>query len=162
MPPGAFKPFRTLDPAAGDVASGAENDFCLNPMSREAMRRLKGVADLEIHAKHIEKLIKFFYDKAITKAMTSTETSIQLPGYGLEGYGDFHDPGTGQTIKFTETDKDDLLSGLRSLFPDCLVEYQILVQGNDGKVYDFSKMDKAMLPFINNRQTRECLVIDWS
>ena len=132
----------------------------LKPVSRESMSRLKAAADVVIHEKQVKYLISHFYSQAITKAKTSTETSIQL-----QGYGDFcnsENYGSEKLIKFTETDKDDLLSGLRSLFPDCLVEYQILVQGNDGKMYDFSKMDKAMLPFINNRQTRECLVIDWS
>ena len=129
-------------------------------MSRESMRRLKEAADLEIHRKQLKYLISHFYNQAITKAKTSTETSIQL-----QGYGDFtisENYGSQKLIKFTETDKDELLRGLRTLFPDCLVEYQILVQGNDGKMYDFSKMDKAMLQFINNQQTRENLVIDWT
>lgn len=132
----------------------------LKPISRDAMCRLKQATDVEIHAKQVKFLISRFYSQAITKAKTSTETSIQL-----EGYGDFYNSenyGSEKLIKFTETDKDDLLTGLRTLFPDCVVEYQTLVQGTDGKMYDFSKMDRAMLPFINNRQTQEFLVIDWS
>ena len=132
----------------------------LKPMSREAMCRLKQAADLEKRAKQVKHLISNFYSQAITKAKTTTETSIQLQGYGDFCNSDNY--GSEKLIKFTETDKDELLRGLRTLFPDCLVEYQILVQGNDGKMYDFSKMDKAMLPFINNRMTRENLVIDWT
>ena len=127
-------------------------------MSRESMRCLKEVADLEKCAKQVTKLIGLYYSQAITKAKTSTETSIQL-----YGYVDFQDSDAPhQLIKFTEYHKDEILSGLRTLFPGCLVEYQTLVQGKDGKMYDFSKMDKTMLQFINNQQTRECLLIDWS
>ena len=130
----------------------------LKPMSRDAMSALKHAADLETHAKQVEYVISCFYDKAISKAKSSTETSIQL-----EGYGNFPDPNCDSILlKFTENDKNDLLSGLRELFPGCVVEYQTLVQGKDGKMYDFSKMDRAMLQFINNQQTREFLVIDWS
>jgi len=127
-------------------------------MSREELRGLKGKTDENIHTEHINYLVSYFHTKVIEKAKTSTETSIQL-----QGYVDFHDPEVGHLlIKFTENDKLDLLNGLRTLFPGCLVEYQTLVQGKDGKMYDFSKMDKTMLQFINNQQTREYLVIDWS
>ena len=130
----------------------------LTPMNRESMRHLKEAADLEKCAKQVTKLIGLFYENAIRRARTSTETSIQL-----HGYGDFHDSEVGTNlIKFTEKHKDEVLSGLRTLFPGCLVEYQTLVQGKDRKWYDFSKMDKTMLQFINNQQTREYLVIDWS
>ena len=130
----------------------------LKPMSRDAMSALKHAADLEKCAKQVTKLIDMFYQHAIRKAKTSTETSIQL-----QGYGDFTDSECGQNrIKFTENHKGEVLTGLRTLFPGCVVEYQTLVQGKDGKMYDFSKMDKTMLQFINNQQTREFLVIDWS
>ena len=130
----------------------------LIPMNRESMSGLKEAADVEKRAKQVTKLIALFYEDAIRRARTSTETSIKL-----QGYVDFHDSEDGiNLIKFTENDKLDLLNGLRTLFPGCLVEYQTLVQGKDRKWYDFSKMDKTMLQFINNQQTREYLVIDWS
>ena len=130
----------------------------LTPMNREFMRSLKEAADLEKRAKQVTKLIALFYEQAIRKARTSTETSIQL-----QGYVEFSDSDNNQKpIKLTENDKLDILNGLRTLFPGCLVEYQTLVQGKDGKMYDFSKMDKTMLQFINNQLTREYLVIDWS
>jgi len=127
-------------------------------MSREELRGLKGKTDKNIHTEHINYLVSYFHTKVIEKAKTSTESSIQL-----QGYGDFFDPHCdSKLLKFTENDKLDLLTGLRTLFPGCLVEYQILVQGNDGNMYDFSKIDKAMLSYINNQYTREYLVIDWS
>ena len=130
----------------------------LKPMSRESMSALKAAADVEKRAAQVTKLIAMFYEHAIRKARTSTETSIKL-----NGYVEFHDSEYSQKpIKLTENDKLDILNGLRTLFPGCLVEYQTLVQGKDGKMYDFSKMDKTMLQFINNQQTRECLMIDWT
>jgi hypothetical protein len=60
------------------------------------------------------------------------------------------------------TSMADILNGLQELFPDCLVEHKMLVRGPDGKMYDISKMDKAVLPFIRGYQEQAYIVIDWS
>lgn len=123
------------------------------------MSALKHAADLETHAKQVKNLIGEFYEHAISKAKRSTETETSIQ---LEGYGDFYDSVTKTAIKFTAKDKDDLLTGLRELFPDSLVEYQILSRGDDGKMYDISKMDDTTLSWGMKYLSKEYLVIDWS
>lgn len=64
------------------------------------------------------------------------------------------------------TNIEDILSHLRSLFPDCLVEYKkvSLAMGIDKKEYDISTLDEKIRPFINVNAswTNEYITIDWS
>jgi hypothetical protein len=34
--------------------------------------------------------------------------------------------------------------------------------GQDGNMYDISKMDEKVLAFIDKRHNQDCIVIDWS
>jgi len=56
----------------------------------------------------------------------------------------------------------DILAGLRNLFPDCAVSHTLLCQAKDGKMYDISKLDDAVLPFIDRALDQSYIVIDWS
>jgi len=122
----------------------------VKPMNRESMRGLKAKTDEKNRLEQIDRIVSTIQQQAIQKAKVSTETSIQLEIRGI------------CNPQFMIENKDGIVSSLSKLFPDCSVEYQTLTRGNDGKMYDFSKMDKTMLQFINNQKTRECLVIDWS
>jgi hypothetical protein len=55
-----------------------------------------------------------------------------------------------------------ILDGLRLVFPECLVEHATLVRAQDGKLYDISKLDEKMIPFIDMQQRTEYIVVDWS
>ena len=56
----------------------------------------------------------------------------------------------------------DILSRLRSLFPDSSVEFKSLSRGQDGKMYDIAHIDEKMRPFINGRFNQDVIVVDWS
>jgi hypothetical protein len=62
------------------------------------------------------------------------------------------------------TNIDDILKGLKLLFPDCSVEFKIvtLAMGPDRKMHDISTLDEKALMFIGNRQVKQCIIIDWS
>ena len=61
---------------------------------------------------------------------------------------------------------DEILSRLRSLFPECSVEYKkvSMAMGRDGKEYDISNLDDKLRPFIDTAraQIKEYIVIDWT
>jgi hypothetical protein len=63
---------------------------------------------------------------------------------------------------FMQQNMSDILNGLKTLFPDCTVEHSFFVRGNDGQMYDISKMDEKMRPFINPQNGQSTIVIDWS
>jgi hypothetical protein len=56
----------------------------------------------------------------------------------------------------------DILVGLQSLFPDCAVSHTLLCQAKDGKMYDISKLDDSVLPFLDRALDHSYIVIDWS
>jgi len=63
---------------------------------------------------------------------------------------------------FYDKNKDDIISGLKTLFPDCSIDYKMLSRGNDGKMYDITNIDEKMIPFINRNYDRTYIVVDWS
>ena len=59
----------------------------------------------------------------------------------------------------------EILAEVQSLFPDCSVEHTTLTMATarDGKIYDISKMDDILKPFIMNPgRSMEYIVVDWS
>jgi hypothetical protein len=56
----------------------------------------------------------------------------------------------------------DILTGLQELFPGCDVTHTILSRGTDGKMYDISKLDEKVLPFVNRALDQSYIVVDWS
>jgi hypothetical protein len=57
---------------------------------------------------------------------------------------------------------NDILAGLRNLFPECAVSHTLLCQAKDGKMYDVAKLDDAVLPFVDRALDQSYIVIDWS
>lgn len=119
------------------------------PMSRDEMRGMKAKRDEEMRIESIIKSVESIYRSAINVAKTSTNTN-----YSLDMHKSYY--------QFYEDNMEEILSGLKDLFPDCTVKLAKMCTGNDGKRYDISTMDEKMLPFINQRQTVECIVVDWS
>jgi hypothetical protein len=57
---------------------------------------------------------------------------------------------------------NDILSGLRPLFPGCTISHCIMSKGTDGKMYDISTLDEKVLPFINRALDQWFIIIDWT
>ena len=134
------------------------------PVTRDTLRNLKNKRDEEIRIQKVNACISKVYSDIIHRAKISIETSYYyiLPSV----------PVSNSTPEFNRENKEDILNGLRTLFPDCSVEYSALtlIRGQDGKLYDISKMDEKVMQFAfhpsyrNNRNTSQELyiVIDWS
>ena len=122
----------------------------LTPVSREHLRSLKEKIDKEIHFQQIDKYVRHIYSSAVNKAQSSTDTYYQ----------------------YTRIDESmrknipEILHNLKSLFPDCLVEYQNTIEGNDGKMYNINKLDESMCQILlnpsYNTKVHEQIVIEWS
>ena len=60
----------------------------------------------------------------------------------------------------------EILDTLKTLFPECLVEYQHTIGGNDGKLYDINKLDESMRQILLDpsykTKMQEQIIIEWS
>jgi len=122
----------------------------LTPVSRDHLRLLKTQREEEMRLNQINNYVRNIYSAAISKAQTSTETF-----YHYAQISDFH-----------RKNMPDILSSLKTLFTDCLVEYQHTIGGNDGKMYDINKLDESMRQILLNpsykTKIHEQIVIEWS
>ena len=119
------------------------------PVSREYMRNLKAKNDEMKRLAEIERWIKNIYNQALNAATTSGDTSYRFQ--------------IQQAVPdFFATNIQDIIRGLQCLFPDCNVERTTLSRGQDGKMYDISKIEEKLLPFIDKRYNQDYIIIDWS
>ena len=145
----------------------------LTPFSRENMQDLKAQKDEEAHIMKINSVVKQLYEETVRFAERNQETvykininrnyyHIQLPSNSNSLY--YHDLHI--TREYVTEHMEEILTHLRSLFPDCYVEYKkiTLARGIDGKEYDISTTDNTIRPFIHMHQTttNESIMIDWT
>lgn len=147
----------------------------LEPFSRENMRSLKSQKDEEGRQRKLEKFVKDIYTGAVRFAEEKDETTYRfLFGNNYANYGGVQIPSIIPnnplnyqiTKEYILGNMDDIITRLRSLFPECSVEYKKLsmVLGRDGKEHDISNLDEKLRPFIDTQRavTNEYIVIDWS
>jgi hypothetical protein len=119
------------------------------PFSRNDLQQLKSKTDEQNRLNQINQIVNQIYSTAINQARTQIITSYN---YQIHP----------QNSTFYEKNKDDIISGLKTLFPDCSIDYKMLSRGNDGKMYDITNIDEKMRPFINRQHDQAHIVIDWS
>jgi hypothetical protein len=122
------------------------------PISRQYLQELKVNNDEQKRLNMINKCVNNIYNSLINQAASSTLTSYN---YQIN-------QGPSTDSEFIKKNKNDILNGLKVLFPDCLVEFKILSRGIDGEMYDVSNIDEKISPFINRQNDREYIVIDWT
>lgn len=137
------------------------------PVSSEYMRSLKAKNDEMKRLAEIEKWIKNIYNQALNAATTSGDTSyrFELPDDQHAFIRNVVALKKDMTIPhqdFFRTNVQDILRGLQCLFPDCNVERTTLSRGQDGNMYDITKIDDKLLPFINVQANKDYIIIDWS
>ena len=127
----------------------------LPPLTREKLRGLKAQKQEQFRVEQekqrlhqVSRTVHQIYGGAVNVAETKGETSYKQI--------------LNNSDPFILANMPDILDGLRFFFPDCTIEHALLVKGNDGLLYDISKMDEKMRPFINMQQGQNYLVIDWS
>ena len=122
----------------------------LTPVSREHLRSLKEKIDKEIHFQQIDKYVRHIYSSAVNKAQSSTDTYYQYT----------------RIDESMRKNMQEILDTLKSLFPDCRVEYQHTIGGNDGKLYDINNLDESSRQILLNpsykTKVHEQIVIEWS
>lgn len=136
-----------------------------NPMNRDAMRGMKAKKDEELRTQKINTCVMRIYNEAIRYAETNSGTFYSLDIDRQQVSKRLLQPGctiVGTEYQFYKDNMEEILSGLQDLFPGCTVKLAKMCTGNDGKRYDISKMDDKMLPFINQQNAFECIVVDWS
>ena len=149
----------------------------LTPFSRESLRLLKGQKDEEGRERRLEQITKEIYTNAVSFAERNAETSyrhsvmnnynpVNIPSTILTSSHHLYSIQFPITKEFILGNTDEILTRLRSVFPDCSVEYKkvSMAMGRDGKEYDISSLDEKLRAFIDTSraQTKEYIVVDWS
>jgi len=132
------------------------------PITRHELQQLKVKNDEQKRLNTINKYVNSIYNSLINQVRssnTSSNTSSNITSYN---YQINQVPTIDPDYLFIERNKDEILNGLKVLFPDCLVDFKKLSRGTDGKMYDVSNIDEKMKTFINRQNDREYIVIDWS
>jgi hypothetical protein len=120
------------------------------PMSRNELQNLKQKKDEEDRVHHIKQIIYIIYNSVISTATKKTDTSYK---YQIHRNNDDN---------FYAKNMTDILKGLQELFPDCSITHTLFAIGTNGKMYDISKLDDTVLPFVNTALNNSFIVIDWS
>jgi hypothetical protein len=128
----------------------------LTPITRDEMRSLKAQTDEKMRIQQIQQYVKTIYEKVIQFAKTSTETKW--------GHDTNNNMQYGFRREFSIANIDDILSGLRELFPGCSVEFKsvTMARGPDGQMHDVSTLDPKAMMFMSHTQITQCITIDWS
>ena len=149
----------------------------LEPFSRANMRLLKEQKDEEGHQRRLEEVVRNIYTSAVYFAERNAETTyrfaIQNSGCQMVNIpSTIPSNNSLQYIPFQISreyivkNTDEILSRLRSLFPECSVEYKkvSMALGRDGKEYDISNLDDKLSPFMDTAraQTKAYISIDGS
>ena len=120
------------------------------PVFREHLRSLKPQRDKEIILQQINQYVRNIYSAVVNKAQISTDTYYC----------------TTQISEFEKKHMPEIIDMLKTLFPDCLVEYQDTIGGKDGKMYDINKLDESMRQMLLNpsykTQMHQQILIEWS
>ena len=147
---------------SGNGGKGGSSNWMqpLQPISRDSLRGRKAAKDEEVLFEKVKYSVKQLHNDILRKAEYSTDTfyHYQLPSFPISKTTRLPIPGP----EFYRDNMKLILEGLQILFPECLVEHATLVRAQDGKLYDISKLDDKMLPFINKQQSAEYIVVDWS
>lgn len=122
------------------------------PMSRDTMRELKAKTEEAARLEGVKQIVQQVYNAAVQAARFKPETSYNHP----------LPQDRQQTVPFYLKNMPDILAGLQELFPGCAVSHTLLSRGTDGKMYDISKLDDKVLPFVNRALDQSYIVIDWS
>ena len=129
-------------------------------LSLQAQNNSERTLDEErVRLDKIKQIVDSIYYSAVEFAATSTDMSFkyEIPRMRYR----YHDSNRGSD-PFYLNNMDDILNRLQILFPDCSVTHALMARGRDGKIYDLSKIDDSVIPFIDQTLEQSYIVIDWS
>ena len=118
-------------------------------LSRNTLQGMKEVEDARV--KKVNQVIDNIYNSVIGISKTSTTKSYKfycnLPGY---------------ETTFFEDNKNDILNGLRVLFPDSTIEFKFFLRDNKEQIKEFSVIDESMRQYVTRQYNSDYINIDWS
>jgi len=121
----------------------------LTPFSAESLRGLKAATMQENHLKKVNEYIRTIYTHVIRNAKETDETSFKYQFYA-ENFDTF------------DMFMNEIVNGLKDLFPGCCVKHTTFYMGIDGKMHDIIQIDEPTLHFMNRKGCKEYIVVDWS
>jgi hypothetical protein len=132
------------------------------PITCETLRSLKKKADAQQVTSLVNKILEIIYGNVIMHATKSDETFYRhpIPNSILDT---IHKslPVTFATIY--QTNLDDILQGLQTLFPDSTISKKILTRGSDGKFIDITDIPEIINSEVfKTIHSQRYIVIDWS
>jgi len=116
-------------------------------MSRESMRQHTNNSQQRING-----IVEHIYNCTVNHAKTTTNTTYN---HQIPKLSSAYDP-------FYSANMPEILTKLKKLFPMCLVTHTLLAQGSNGKLYDISKIDDTILPYISSALENSYIIIDWT
>lgn len=123
------------------------------PMTRTSMQKLKVDTEREIHTIAIQKIVQDIYFTAIKTAKTASEKSYiyKVPDLTTNKMEN----------KFHVENMSEILNHLKGLFPECDIRHTLVARDKDGRMYDISKINNAMLPHVDKVDKNSYIIIDW-
>jgi len=118
-------------------------------LSRQTLQGMKEVEDARV--KKVNQVIDNIYNSVIGISKISTTKSYKfycnLPGY---------------ETTFFEDNKNDIINGLRVLFPDSTIEFKFFLRDNKEQIKEFSVIDESMRQYVTRQYNSDYINIDWS
>jgi hypothetical protein len=126
-----------------------EGIMSLTPFSAESLRGLRATTAHENHLKRVNEYIRTIYTHVIRRAKETDETSFKYQFYS-ENFDTF------------DMYMNEIVNGLKDLFPGCSVKHTTFYMGMDGKMHDIIQIDEQTLHFMSRKNCKEYIVVDWS
>ena len=117
--------------------------------SRLTLKGMKSVEDMRL--KNIDEVVNTIYQLVIQESKTNTNNNYKYvcnnPLYG---------------IIFYDENSNEIMNGLKMLFPDCTIVFKKFLRDNFQQVKEFTYIDDAMKQFVSRVYEQDYFLIDWS
>jgi hypothetical protein len=121
----------------------------LTPYSAEALRELRATSIYENRLKRVNEYVTTIYTHVVRRAKETEDTSFKYQFYA-------------ENFDMFDIFMNDIVNGVKDLFPGCSVKHTTFYMGVDGKMHDIIQIDEPTLHGISRKGCKEYIVIDWS
>jgi len=121
----------------------------LTPYSAEALRKLRATNIYDNRLKRVNEYVTTIYTHVVRRAKETDDTSFKYQFYA-------------ENFDMFDIFMNDIVNGVKDLFPGCSVKHTTFYMGVDGKMHDIIQIDEPTLHGISRKGCKEYIVIDWS
>jgi hypothetical protein len=146
------------------------------PITKASLRGLYAATQEKARQKKISEIVHGIYGRILATSKSSSVTVYKhdcrppithsgMGGGGCVGCNSmcgtpvYH---IHELDPFYETNMEDILARLQSIFPDSSVQYKRITKGSDGTVVDLSTLDPSLRSLIKIAEDVHYIVIVWS